>query len=288
MESPAPRVEVFLPGPISLDTSTRTSRLELKPLDQKATHVEFEQVASSSPSDLINDTLELRIVDQEEDPSSDPAVLILSPPGSNISMDTLSDDSILPTPIDPKFPAHAAEPGIVANAEEPNRGSLPQDHITGTLGRILQLPSSVTLLADSWNPPSPFVYHDQSPIQGTTRPIAYRKPADPAQPPALYNLHHPGSSISLFADAWNPPPQFVYEYQAPPMDGTRPIVPRNRQRDFQVCPGDLAANELSATSTTRSARRHAMIFEPDKPIERLASTLRSSAPAPGIGGPPGL
>ncbi|KAG8699387.1 hypothetical protein FRC08_005342 [Ceratobasidium sp. 394] len=212
-------------------------------------------------------------------------------------MDTSSNDSVLPTPIDPKFPAHAAEPQIV-EAAEPNPGSPLQGDTSSTLDRILRLPSSVTLLTDSWNPPSPFVYHDQSPAQGSTRPIACRKPADQAEPrpsPTIHSLRHMSSSVSLFADAWNPPSQFVYEYQPPSMGGTRPIVPRNKRRDFQA-PGDLVPIPSAPTQDTvsvagkklpaRSARRHAMIFEPEKPIDRLVSTLRNSALTPRTGGFP--
>ncbi|KAG8680820.1 hypothetical protein FRC09_017948 [Ceratobasidium sp. 395] len=310
VRSSVPRIDVSLPGPIKLDTSSNASQMDFKPIDLSALRLPSDQDTTLANSEALSslsnvpgpadDTLDTTLVTEagEEKSSKHPLVLDLPPSGNGTSMDTSSsDDSILPTPIDPKFPADVAEPQVVTPAEaSPIPGSPSQVDSPNSLGRLPQLPSSVTLLADSWNPPSPFVYTAQSPSQGTTRPIVPSKAPSrvaPQQSPATNSLRHMGSSVSLFVDAWSPPAQFVYEDRTPSMNSTRPIVPRNKRRDFQVCPGDLVSvltaptkdnkpvvtDGVPTTSANRSMKRRAMVFDFEKPVDQLVSTLRKSMPA---------
>ncbi|KAG9121522.1 hypothetical protein FRC07_002478, partial [Ceratobasidium sp. 392] len=166
MKSSVPRIDVSLPGPLRLDTSTNTSQMDFKPLDltglglpsvHNTTVVDSEPFSNSFGP--VDDTLDTTITTQVQDEgsSSNPVVLVLPPPGNDTSMETSSsNNSVLPTPIDPKFPTHITEPEVVTAPEvPPSPRSPPQDNTSNTLGRILQLPSSVSLFADSWNPPSP-------------------------------------------------------------------------------------------------------------------------------------
>ncbi|KAG8779156.1 hypothetical protein FRC12_024610 [Ceratobasidium sp. 428] len=310
VRSSVPRVEVSLPGPIKLDTSSNASQVDVKPMDLSVLGLPLDQdttLANSEPrssppnlTGLADDTLDTTLATEvhEENSRKHPLVLVLPPPGNDTSMDTSSsDDSILPTPIDPKFPAHVAEPHVVTPVEaSPVPVSPSQFDSPNSLAGLPQLPSSVTLLVDSWNPPSPFVYTAQSPSQGTTRPIVpSRAPSQvaPQQSLASNSLRHIGSSVSLLVDAWSPPSQFVYEGRTPPMNSTQPIVPRNKRRDFQVCPGDLVSIPTAPTkdtnsivtdgpatiNTNRSMKRRAMVFDFEKPVGQLVSSLRKSVSA---------
>ncbi|KAG8709966.1 hypothetical protein FRC09_000386 [Ceratobasidium sp. 395] len=312
-----PRVDVSLPGPINLDTSSNASQVDFKPMDLSALGLPLDHDTTLANSGLLSslsnvpgpadDTLDTTLATEtgEENSSKHLLVLVLPPSGNDTSMDTSSsDDSILPTPIDPKFPADVAEPQVVTPAEvSPIPGSPSQVDSPNSLGRLPQLPSSVTLLVDSWNPPSPFVYTAQSPSQGTTRPIVPSKAPSrvaPQQSPAANSLRHMGSSVSLFVDAWSPPTQFVYEDRTPPMNSTRPIVLRNNRRDFQVCPGDLVSvptaptkdtkpvvtDGVPTTSANRSMKRRAMVFDFGKPVDQLVSTLRKSMSVSSMSGSP--